>query len=414
MSASHHFENKIPTHRRKKELLLFILISILAFSVIYFYSYIKYLPITLTDYPRIYIISDKEPNYDDYTNCTFEMNCKNPEDSILPIDAEFKIRGSNTNWNEKSPKKGYRLSLSQRKSLLGMREDDDWLLFAMYYDFPKMRIKLCFDVWNSLEDTNPTAVLPDSEYVCLFINGEFKGLYLLAERNDRRLFDLDDEQNNLDSSLIFHYKDYWEQDWPNNYEEIIIDTILPNLYNLFTNTSDEEFFDPDAGIYSKFDKVSLIDFYIYNFFILHRDFWHSNYFIVRNTNPSKFFLVPWDFDNCFGQFGGRFHNSFTNDEEEIRNFNELYDRLLNNKDFKQDCKNRWNYLREELWTDEFFSDLLSEIYDDIEYLRNVDIELWEPYNFKKSWEGRYDDSVNHLFHWIPERLQFCDLYFAKF
>ena len=414
MSASHHFKNKIPSHRKKKELLILIFISILTFSIIFFYSYIKYFPITLTDYPKIYIISDKEPNYDDYTNCTFELNCKNPEDSILPIDAEFKIRGSNTNWNEKAPKKGYRLSLSQRKSLLGMREDDDWLLFAMYYDFPKMRIKLCFDVWNSLEDTNPTAVLPDSEYVCLFINGEFKGLYLLAERNDRRLFELDDGQNNPDSSLIFHYKDYWEQDWPNDYEETIINTILPELYDFFTNTSDEEFFDPDKGIYSKFDKINLIDFYIYNFLILHRDFWYGNYFIVRDTNPSKFFLIPWDFDNSFGQFGGNFYSPNKNDEEEIRQFNELYERLLDNKDFREDCKYRWNYLRKELWTDEYFLDLLSEIYKEIEYLIEVDISIWKPFNFKKNWEDRYDESITYLFHWIPERLQFCDLYFSEF
>ena len=67
----------------------------------------------------------------------------------------------------------------------------------MYYDSPRMRIKLSFDLWRSLRETNTTTILPKSKYVSLYINGEFRGLYLLAERNDRRLFKLDDYQNNL-------------------------------------------------------------------------------------------------------------------------------------------------------------------------------------------------------------------------
>ena len=156
--------------------------------------------------------------------------------------------------------------MSQQKSLLGLREDDDWILFAMYMDYPRMRIKICLELWRGLEPFNPTAILPRSKYVTLYLNGEFQGLYLLAEKNDRRLFGLDDAQNNIDSSLIFQYRypdpfgiyrsENWEQDWPNEDENIyIMDEIMTDLVFFIHYSSDELFFNPVNGIFAKFDKL---------------------------------------------------------------------------------------------------------------------------------------------------------------
>ena len=75
----------------------------------------------------------------------------------------------------------------------------------------------------------------------------------------------------------------WQQDWPNEDEGIfIMDEIMTDLFNFVSNTSDEVFFDSRTGIYSKFDKLNLIDFFLYNFFISHKDFWNTNYFIRGN------------------------------------------------------------------------------------------------------------------------------------
>ena len=126
---------------------------------------------------------------------------------------------------------------------------------------------------------------------------------------------------------------------------------MSNLIFFVNNASDEEFFDSKTGIYTIFDKSNLIDFYIYNFYILHKDFWYKNYFIVRNTYPNKFYFIPWDFDNSFGQLGWTFLDSDVNPEASIRSQHELFNRLLNNEEFMKDCKNRWFTIREKLWTD---------------------------------------------------------------
>jgi hypothetical protein len=291
MSRSKLLSNKLPLHRRKKEVLVLIIIGSIIFSAIFFYSYIFNSQVNLLKFPRINITcEDNNLNTDDYINCTFELECNDDSERILPLKSRIRIRGSGSKGGvNRWPKKGYRLELSQQKSLLGMRKDDDWILFALYTDYPRTRIKLSMDIWRTLEPTNPTAILPKSKYVTLYLNSEFQGLYLIAEKNDRKLFGLDDAQNNINSSLIIQARKYsyfteydtsqWEQYWPNEDEDIYIkDEIMADLIEFINNSDDDDFFDPKSGVYTIFDKQNLIDFYVYNYFILHEDFWWTNFF----------------------------------------------------------------------------------------------------------------------------------------
>ena len=432
MSIHSSFKNKTAESRKKKELLIILLSGTIIFSSIFVYTYIINHPYELSDFPTINIVIDGDIEKGEYTDCTVEVDIKDHSEEVQVLNGRIKIRG-HTNANENIPKKEYRIELNKRKSLLGMRIDDDWLLLAMYYDFPRMRIKMSFDLWRSLSDTNPTANLPDSKYVGLYINGELQGLYLLAEEFDRRLLGFGEPQNNEDSSLIFqlrvtnnltsYYKTQWDQDWPNEEEGyFIIDSILPELIEFISSTNDDEFFDSENGIYSKFNKQNLIDFLIYNFFINHKDFWDTNYYIVRNSNPSKFYLVPWDFDGSFGQRGWVIFNSNENCEPTILLTNHLYRRLLNNENFRRDVRDRWNFLRDVLWTEEFMMDLLSDIYNDVKSLIELDTRKWKPltvenedlvYNryLYSTKEFDLEEYIDELFQFIPKRLEFCDSYF---
>ena len=422
MSPPVQFQNKNPIHRRKKEALVLSFISIFTLSTIFIYTYILKIPFPPSNLPKINITTRSIITREEYIDCTFELISENSDETILPINSRIKIRGK---YNAELPKKGYRIELSDQKSLLGMRKDDDWLLLAMYLDYPRMRIKMSFDVWGSLEPTNPTAISPESKYVNLYINGEFQGLYLLIEKIDRRLFGLDNAQNNIDSSLIFQSKGYaffreyakewWEQDWPNEDENIyIMDEIMADLLYFINNSSNEKFFDCKTGIYSKINKLNLIDFFIFNFFILHKDFWENNLFLVRNNYPSKIFLIPWDYDGCFGQFGWLRYSPFENPEEEIRSKNELFKRLMDNEDFMRDCSDRWFQLREELWTEEFFLNILSDNYEEIEDILEFENNMWNPKTIKEKYNNDVNESVENLYDWIPDRLVFCDYYFSLY
>jgi len=405
------FKNKLPMRKRKKEIFSIIIGASLILSTVFYFTYIYNTPIILYNYPRININCEDEITRKDFVNCTFDVNTNDDSNVISPINARIKIRGSGRGWNAKSPKKEFRIELSQQISVLGMREDDDWQLLAMYYDLPRTRIKLSIDLWGSLEPTNPTAILPKTRYVCLFLNGDYQGLYLLAERIDRRLFDLDDSQSNIDSSLIFQASFPWHQDWPNHIP--VMDDIMTPLFHFFENATEEEFFDIDTGIYTKFDRTNLIDFFLFNFFIAHLDFWNYNYFIVRNSNPSKFYLIPWDFDYSFGQMGGNFLLYSEDHELEIRR-NPIYNRLIDNEEFMGDCKNRWISLRDEIWTEDSILDMLEEYYEEIGDLYEIEKTMWDPEVVKSKWDEKFEESVHHLKQYIPARLEYCDEYFSTY
>lgn len=421
------FRNKLRFNQKKRDSYVLIFSAIFILSILVYITYLEKPLIIPPDFPTLYISCEDNLDGEDFSECKVKF-----DEEI--INSFIKYRGGSALEHDK---KGYRIELKKQKTFLGMRRDDDWQLFANYLDFTRMRVKLSFDLWGTLESTNPTAILPEAENICLYLNGDFQGLYLLAERPDRKLFDLDTSLNGINSSLIFqskgetkfneYIKEKWEQDWPNVENINIMDEVLSELISFVNSANDNEFFDLNSGIYNRFDKVNLIDYLVYNFFIAHKDCWLKNYFIVRNTYPSKFFLVPWDFDGSFGQWGWIKYDSNDNTESEIRNDNVLWNRLLGNSEFMQECKSRWNELRETLWTEEFILDMLFDDYEEIKELIEIDTQIWKPITVdekpKQKWPYMYkystkefdlEEYLEYLFNWIPERLQYCDYYFNQF
>jgi spore coat protein CotH len=183
------------------------------------------------------------------------------------------------------------------------------------------------------------------------------------------------------------------------------------LISFINDTSDDLFFDPFTGIYSKIDKLNLLDFYIFNFFIQHKDFWSKNYFIVRDSSPSKFFLIPWDFDSSIGGRWG-LYDAKENRESTIRDKNVLYDRLLNNVGFKQACKERWIDLRENLWSEDFILEMAFENFEEIKDILEIELDMWKRDNEKDN-NISLDEEIDDLLQWFSDRLAFCDIYFSE-
>ncbi len=420
------FTNKLPGRKVKKDLIVLTFFGALLGSAIFFYSYIVGVQAKSSDLPEINIIAEEELDTDKMVDCTIELDDKDESKAVEPIKAKIKIRGGGAGASS-YPKKGYRLKLSQEISLLGMNKEDDWNLYALYLDFPRVRIKFASDLWGNLKPTDPTAFSVDSKFVSVYLNGEFQGLYLLSERYNRKFFGLDDAQNNINSSLIFQAKGggsfayqnqgRWQQDWPNEYENYyIIDQVLYDITDFITNTSDDVFFDPNQGIFSKFSKINLIDFFIFNFFIDHRDFWNKNYYIVRDSYPNLFFLIPSDYDGSFGQYGWNFYDAEDNPETFIRNNNRLFARLIDNADFMEDSKKRWFELREMIWTEEFLFDKIEDMYKEIKDAIELDQLMWFDsvrYYLNKELEEDTEEYFERLIEYIPKRLEFCDNYFEN-
>lgn len=90
-----------------------------------------------------------------------------------------KISGrGNTTWYE--DKKPYNLTFSQAVDLLGMGAAQKWILLAEATNDLNIRNKIVYDFAQKVG----LPYSPDSEWVDLYLNGEYAGLYLLCEKNE--------------------------------------------------------------------------------------------------------------------------------------------------------------------------------------------------------------------------------------
>lgn len=89
----------------------------------------------------------------------------------------LKGRGNATWYKEK---KSYSLELLQTADLLGMGKAQNWVLLSNAYDFSHIRNKVAYDTAAAAG----LAFTPDTQWVDLYLNGEYAGLYLLSERNE--------------------------------------------------------------------------------------------------------------------------------------------------------------------------------------------------------------------------------------
>ena len=118
-------------------------------------------------------------------------------------------------------------------TVLGMRDDDGWILDAMYADHARMRNRLLFDIWNDMDD------LPydkDSDkpfqangthgmHVEILFNGSYFGLYCLTDKIDRKQLNLKKSRTDFDgnytltvsnknATLVFSFIGYKTQEIP--------------------------------------------------------------------------------------------------------------------------------------------------------------------------------------------------------
>ena len=235
---------------------------------------------------------------------------------VTESEGNFHVRGG---LSRNYPKLGYKLNLTygrgggQEKnhcSLLGMRQDDDWILTALYNDDSKMRDKLARDLWNYLPGAYPGVECAGSrmEYVELFIDDSYYGLYGLAEPVDKKTFSMSGEdalykrggQSAFEVGWFYPEQPSKEiagfevqgeegdaRDWA---------ALIPYL---------ELFLAPD-DVYREtasevMDAENLTDYWLYLQLVMGVDNRNKNYFCaVPEGEGGTAYLIPWDCDLTFG------------------------------------------------------------------------------------------------------------------
>lgn len=343
-------------------------------------------------------------------------------------------RGRTTRSYEKT---GYKVELSKKLSLLGMRRDDDWVLYAGYNDQEKIRNVFSCNLWkNSCAMNNSFGIDNGVEYryIELFINGMYEGLYAFG-------YKIDDKQMGVnagaDNGCIYKKVNYcseypvtWTeegtiQDYEISSRQLSADREaekwkrLCEFYEGILNHQDD-----DAWLLESIDLDNSIDMHLFLNLVQGEDnakgpFTKNMYITARKTEEGgyRYLYTPWDLDITWGNIWVfEEHNytvpyALTPEDSVIWTSGSLYELLCNgNREVRERYLARYRELRAGAWSEEALLEQLdsfeAQIFDSGAYVR--DRERWV--------NGSYvadETRLSTFKQYVLERLAAMDDYFDR-
>ncbi len=307
--------------------------------------------------------------------------------------------------------------------LLDMRCDDDWNLQAMCNEPLRLRSKLGYELWNKIDtlyyhkEESSAINGVRQEYVELFVDSAYRGLYALSERIDRKQLQLKKYDNGEIKGELYkgiawgastftdlppfnNQKDEWsgfeykypdsEIEWANIHE--FVDFVIHEEdISFYENYSD------------RFNIDNAVNYFIFLNLLRATDNAGKNLFIAKYDKGEPYFYIPWDLD---GSFGTIWDGSIENITDDILT-NGFYRRLIlddSENGFTVRLAKRWNELRSHVLETER---LIQDFTHRINYLQKSGVYERE----LKTWTAceSYNQSiVQYTIDWLTQRLDYLD------
>ena len=392
----------------------------------------------------------------DYDYAIGSMDIQQPDETNLEnIKIKAKWRGGSTNTADKH-KRNYKIKTLNDKgkskdyALLGMREDNNWILDAGQIDLFRMRNRIATELWNDFstkpyyagkEPKAKTGV--NGKVIEVILNNEYRGIYCLTEAMDRKELKLkkyDEDKQEIHGQLWktsgYGYATFWDKPEKYDNESETWDTfetkypdisdVFPTDYSLlwnavnFVSQSDDITFSTEVAEY--FDVPALIDYYIFLEVVNGIDNRGKNmYWAVFDKKQEKK-LTPaiWDLDATVGQnwTDNPLHpeNVAANNQLGIDVLN-IYNRLikLNVDNFNKKVEDRYNKLRQTyLDTNE----LINRYYDYYQMVSQSGAATREEnkWSYDTDIAGNklnFQEEYAYIAEWLKERMSFLDEKFNK-
>ena len=366
--------------------------------------------------------------------------------------AKVKWRGGSTNTADKH-KRNYKIKTLNEKgkkqeiSLLGMREDNNWILDAGQIDLFRLRNRIATEIWYDFA-TKPYYASKEpkaksgvtGKVVEVILNNEYRGIYSLTEAMDRKELKLkkyDDKNQEFHGQLwkvsSWDKATFWDidKDYDNTQETWHafetkypdIDDVNPTDYSPlyeaidFVANSNDEAFKKEVGDY--FDIPVLIDYQLFQETLKPVDNNGKNMFwgIYDVAKSKKLTLAIWDLDASVGQdwrCSTPLHPNYVlpNTDLGVKDGFNLYHRLssLNVDNYNEKVANRYHELRKTYFSEENLISRYQGYYDmlvksgaasreETKWSEDSDIGGY-PLNFKSE--------IEYIKNWIINRLNYLD------
>lgn len=354
-------------------------------------------------------------------------------------------RGNSSQWNDKAP---YRFETvdedgeNNNVSLLGMPEENDWVLYAPWQDKSMVRNILTYKLSNDIG-----RYAPRTKLVELYLNDGYEGVYVLMEKIKRDGDRVDisklnpDEisgddvtggyilkfdwfftgdniggfQSNVDG-MTYNYHYPQPSDIVPEQEEYIIDYI-DNFENIM---SSDNYTDLDTGYPSIMNVGSFVDFILLQELAKNVDAYRLSTYIYKNKESVDNRLTAgpvWDFNHGYG-------NCDYGETWEIDNWLLEYnpeggdqmsfwwERLWQDENFQYKAAERYTELRSTIFSDEHINSIIDSSVNELGDAVDRNFSKWPILN-TYVWPNYYvfethEQEVDYLKSWISDRLEWMD------
>ena len=353
-------------------------------------------------------------------------------------------RGNSSQEQEKPP---YRFETvdnngeNNNVKLLGLPEENDWILYAPWSDKSLLRNVLIYSLSNEMG-----RYAPRSKFVELYLNNEYRGVYVLMEKIKRdknrvAISSLDPNSNfgdNLTGGYILKFD--WAETGDNNGGFFsLIDGMRYNYHypkpdeisseqenyiqsyiNSYENIMNSNKYNSEEGYSSFIDIGSFVDFIILQEISRNVDAYGLSTYIYKDKESinNKLTAGPiWDFNHGFGNCDYYkawetvgWNISYTYNDMDQRAFWWL--KLWNDDYFQEMIKDRYKLLRESILSTNNINTLIDQYVFKLGTSVNKNFTKW-PILGEYIWPNKqvfdtYQEEIIYLKTWINNRLTWMD------
>lgn len=368
-------------------------------------------------------------------NTNFITDPFNDYDGRITIE----IRGASSQGFEK---KNYRVETqdefgeNNNVSLLGMPEENDWVFHGPYTDKSLIR-----NVVAQHLGALTGRYAPRNQLCEMYINGEYRGVYLLIEKikrdNNRvdiaKVTELDIEGDELTGGYLLQIDrddpdvdgEGWYSDnglWNYYYvvEDPSYDNILPVQRNYIESYINDFETAMDGSNYlneyeNYLDVGSFADYFIVNELAKHIDAFKLSFYLhkKKDSNGGKLHLGPiWDFNLAFGNFDfdcDPSPNTWINQCTSMANW---VNRAITIPAVQDSIHCRWVALRETVYQEDDildYIDSLAVVLEDPQTRNFEKFDVLGNYVWPNNYIGQtYADEINYLKNYTSLRLDWMD------
>ena len=392
----------------------------------------------IPDEPRI-------PAYMGIINNESEIN--HVDDPFNDYDGHITIerRGNSSQWNDKRP---YRIETvdadgeNNNVELLGMPEENDWVLYAPWQDKTMIRNVLVYQLSNDIG-----RYASKTRFVELYLNGDYEGVYILMEKIKRdgervSISKLETDEINGDDvtgGYILKFDWYYTGDniggFESDYDGMIYNYHYPkpsdivpeqeeyiqNYINEFENIMLSNTYSNDStGYPSVINVESFVDFILLQELAKNVDAYRLSTYIYKDKESvdNKLTAGPiWDFNHGFG-------NCDYGETWEVDNWLLEYnpeggdqmafwwELLWQDENFRLKASQRYSELRSTIFSEEHINSIIDSSFNHLGEAVERNFARW-PILGSYVWPNyyvfdTYEQEIEYLKSWTEDRLNWMD------